>query len=158
MNVPKQFKFILFILGALATISIVYKANWFVDSRATFTADEAYQVTYRYFFKTDSSSTFVKAFLPKNTTRQEITAQKSTVASSILFSSYADGPNLRGNWSTEVVNAYESISYSFSFKGKEQSFGLTENFKPVRSELDLYLMPTEIYRWMQKLLGNWQAN
>lgn len=143
MNVPKQYKFILATLGLIALILGVYKANLLVNTKTTFVADEIYQVTYRYFFKTDTSRTIIRAYLPKNNVRQEITSQKSTLAPTIKFSSYADGTNLRGNWTTEVNNSYESVSYSFSFRGKEQFFGLPENFRPVRKGMEQYLGATK---------------
>ncbi len=143
MNVPKQFKFTLAILGLLAVAVFVFKVNMLVESKSTFTADEVYKVTYRYFFKTDSTDTFIKAYLPKNNARQQIVGQKSTMPPSIQFTAAADDNNLRGSWITEIKNSYESISYSFSFKGKEQFFGLTEYFKSLPDGMEPYLTATK---------------
>ena len=143
MNVPKQFKFTLAILGLLAVAVFVFKVNMLVESKSTFTADEVYKVTYRYFFKTDSTDTFIKAYLPKNNARQQIVGQKSTMPPSIKFTAAADDNNLRGSWITEIKNSYESISYSFSYKGKEQFFGLTEYFKSLPDGMEPYLTGTK---------------
>jgi len=142
MNVPKKFKFVLAGLSILALASIVYKGCLLSGTTDTFQADAVYKVTYRYFFKTDSTNTFIKAYLPKNTMRQHIVGQKSIMPKSIAFSSLAEGSNLRGNWSTTTKNTYESISYSFSFMGKEQLFRLTEHFHPYANELNTYLKAT----------------
>lgn len=143
MNVPKQFKVILVGISLLALCSIVYKYSFLSKNTTSFQADEVYGVTYHYFFKTDSAPTFIKAYLPKNNARQQISAQKSVMPKSVRFSSLTEGPNLRGNWQTERKNTYESISYTFSFKGKDQLFGLPEHFNPFPSHLDPYLVATE---------------
>ena len=105
MSVPKQFKYILVGLSVLALVSIVYKTNMLSNSGDTFHADEAYRVTYQYFFKTDTAATEVRAFLPKNNARQEIVGQKSVMPETVLFSTLAEGPNIRGRWSTDIKNA-----------------------------------------------------
>ncbi|UJH67371.1 7TM domain-containing protein [Allomuricauda sp. SCSIO 65647] len=109
----------------------------------SFKADESYHITYRYFFKTDTGSTFIKAYLPKNNVRQQIKGQKNIMPKHVRFTTLAEGPNLRGNWLTKVENTYESVSYSFLFKGKGQIFGLPENFKPYTSGMEYYLMATK---------------
>ncbi|MEL6976904.1 MAG: transglutaminase domain-containing protein, partial [Bacteroidota bacterium] len=143
MSVPKQFKYILVGLIVLALASIVYKTKMLSNSADTFHADEVYQVTYQYFFKTDTAGTEVKAFLPKNNARQEIVGQKSVMPETVLFSTLAEGPNIRGRWSTDSKNTYESISYSFLFRGKGQIFGLTEQFRPIPKGMEPYLESTD---------------
>jgi len=143
MKVPTTFKYILVLLMLLAVTSIGLKLDWISKNKVEFQADAVYQVTYRYFFKTDRAQTFIKAFLPKNNTHQQIVAQKSVMPKSIQFSTQAEGPNLRGQWRTAKGNAYESISYSFSYRGKDQLFGLTAQFKPLPKGMDLYLHPSE---------------
>ena len=143
MNVPKQFKFILFGIGLLALAAIAYKTYLLSKNKNTFQADESFYITYRYFFKTGEGATFIKTFLPKNNARQQITGQKNILPKTINFSTLAEGSNVRGNWSTVVEHTYESVSYSFLFKGKGQVFGLTENFKPYLNGLETYLAATE---------------
>ncbi|MEX0289096.1 MAG: 7TM domain-containing protein [Flavobacteriaceae bacterium] len=143
MNAPKQFKFIIIGLGLLALTSIIYKTNLLSENKNTFQADESYYITYRYFFKTGTGNTFIKTYLPKNNARQQITAQKNTLPKTIRFSTLAEGSNLRGNWLTELENSYESVSYSFLFKGKTQIFGLSKNFKPNPGGMESYLTATE---------------
>ncbi|MEM9363068.1 MAG: 7TM domain-containing protein [Bacteroidota bacterium] len=143
MSVPKHFKFILVGLALLAIASIVYKIGLLSNHKNTFLADESYHITYQFFFKTDSGRTFIKTFLPKNNNRQKILSQRNTLSQAIEFNTTAEGSNLKGSWYTEAINSYESISYSFVFKGKGQVFGLSENFEPYPSGLELYLMPTE---------------
>ena len=143
MNVPKQFKLILSVLGFLAMTLIGYKVYVLSHHKPEFSGESLYTVTYRYFFKTDSKHTFIKAYLPKNSSRQKISQQKSVMPNSIQFSTKAEGSNVRGNWSTYTKNTYESVSYSFSFKGKDQLFGLTDQFKPVPEGMDIFLKGTE---------------
>ena len=143
MNVPKQFKFIVVGLLLIALSSIFYKASLLSDPKPSFYGDEVYKVTYRYFFKTDSTTTFVRAYLPKNNQRQHITAQKSILPNSMRFTTGAEGANLRGNWSTDSKNTYESISYTFLFEGRDQFFGLTENFRSTPRTMQAFLKATE---------------
>lgn len=143
MKVPTAFKFILAALILVALTSIGLKLDWISKNKVEFQADEVYQVTYRYFFKTDSAQTFIKAFLPKNNAHQQIVAQKSVMPKSIQFSTLAEGPNLRGYWRTAESNAYESVSYSFSYRGKDQLFGLTPQFKPLPNGMERYLKASE---------------
>ena len=143
MSVPKQFKLVLSFIAILAIALMVYKINVLSNNGMEFSGESIYTVTYRYFFKTDSTGTFIKAYLPKNNSRQKISRQKSVMPNSVRFSAKAEGPNLRGNWSTHTKNSYESISYSFSFKGKDQLFGLTDQFKPVPKGMDAFLEGTE---------------
>nr|WP_297918805.1 7TM domain-containing protein [uncultured Allomuricauda sp.] len=143
MNVPKQFKFILVGLCLLAVASIVYKTNLLSKNKDSFGADESYLITYRYFFKTDTAKTFIKTYLPKNNPHQQISGQKSVMPNTVHFSTSADGPNIKGNWICEAQNTYESVSYSFLFKGKGQVFGLPENFKPHPEGIETYLSATE---------------
>lgn len=142
MHVPNQIKFLILSISLVTLGSIVYKVNLLSKSTETFNAEEVYQVTYRYFLKTDSTKTFVKAFLPKNNRRQKITAQKSELSKDIIFTTKAEGENVRANWSTKLKNAYENITYSFSFKGKAQYYGLEDNFKTGPESLKSYLVPT----------------
>ncbi|MEM8847355.1 MAG: transglutaminase domain-containing protein, partial [Bacteroidota bacterium] len=143
MSVPKHFKFILIGLALLAITSIIYKMGLLSNNTKTFLADESYQITYHFFFKTDSGATSIKTYLPKNNPRQKILSQKNTLSPSIQFNTIAEGSNLKGSWFTAAVNSYESISYSFVFKGKGQVFGLSQNFEPYPSGFESYLMPTE---------------
>ncbi|MEM1336285.1 MAG: 7TM domain-containing protein [Bacteroidota bacterium] len=143
MNVPKQFKFLLLGLGVLSVVSIVYKGKLLSKQENTFKADDSYSITYRYFFKTDTGSTFIKTYLPKNNDRQQITGQKNSLPQHIRFSTWAEGTNLIGKWLTEADNTYESVSYSFVFKGKGKVFGLPMNFKPPPMGMELYLGATE---------------
>ncbi|MEM9077087.1 MAG: 7TM domain-containing protein [Bacteroidota bacterium] len=143
MRVPKHFKFILAGLALLAIISIGFKIGLLSKHKTTFLADESYHITYQFFFKTDSGSTFIKTFLPKNNSRQKILGQTNTLSPAIKFHKTAEGSNLRGNWFTEAANSYESISYAFVFKGKGQVFGLSDDFEPYSSSFESYLAPTE---------------
>ena len=143
MHVPKQFKFILIGLSLLASASIAYKANLLLKGKNTFEADESYDVTYRYFFKTDTARTFIKAYLPKNNSRQQIGAQKNLAPQAIHFTKLADGPNLRGHWVTEQENSYEDISYSFLFKGRDKLYQFPEQFKPIPDGMEPYLVSTK---------------
>ncbi|MEO0570607.1 MAG: 7TM domain-containing protein [Bacteroidota bacterium] len=143
MRVPNLFKFILGGLTIMALVSIAYKVNFLSNGEDAQETDEVYQVSYHYFFKTDTSHTLIKAYLPKNNARQQIKGQKSVMPKSMWFSTNADGGNLRGHWETGEKNTYESISYSFSFRGREQIFGLTENFKAVPNGMATYLKATE---------------
>ena len=143
MSVPKHFKFILIGFALLAITSIIYKIGLLSNNKKTFLADESYQITYHFFFKTDSGGTSIKTYLPKNNHRQKILSQKNTLSPSIQFNTLAEGSNLKGSWFTAAMNSYESISYSFVFKGKGQVFGLSQNFEPYPSGFESYLMPTE---------------
>ena len=143
MTVPKHYKSILFALSVLAVASIAYKLEWLSKNEAEFKADAVYRVTYRYFFKTDSATTFVKAFLPKNNARQQILAQKSIMPPTIGFTTVAEGPNVRGHWTTDVPNTYESVSYSFAFRGRDQLFGLPSKFNPMTTGMEGFLVPSE---------------
>ncbi len=153
MNVPKQFKFILGGLSLLAIATITYKALLLSKNESSFYPDEVYKVTYRYFFKTDTSATSIKAYLPKNNSRQQICRQKSTLPGNIQFSTLADGPNIKGKWFTKAQNTYESVSYSFFFKGKSQIYGLSETFKPIPGGMEQYLRSTRNIQTGAKPIG-----
>ncbi|MEM1258900.1 MAG: 7TM domain-containing protein [Bacteroidota bacterium] len=143
MYVPKQFKYTLVLLSLLAMALMAYKIFVLSKNKVEFSTASVYTVTYRYFFKTDSTSTFIKTYLPKNNSRQRISGQKSVVPNSVQFSTKAEGPNMRGNWLTHAKNTYESISYSFSFRGKDQLFGLTNQFKPIPLGMEPFLKATK---------------
>ena len=143
MKVPKQFKYILLGLIILALVSIGYKGYVMSKNKDAFQADASYRITYRYFFKTGEGDTFIKTYLPKNNVRQQITAQKNTLPNTVQFSTVAEGANLRGNWITQWENSYERVSNTFVFKGKDQIFGLTPNFKVLPGDMQHYLAATE---------------
>ncbi|MEM8999865.1 MAG: 7TM domain-containing protein [Bacteroidota bacterium] len=154
MHVPKLFKSILIGLSLLAIGSMAYKASLLSKKAQGFRADEVYTVTYRYFFKTDTAPTFIKAYLPKNNLRQQISRQKSIMPKAIRFSTLTEGPNLRGSWLTEVQNSYGRVSYSFSFKGKNQLFGLPVDFQSIPKGLEPYLQATVNIQSAAKPIGH----
>ena len=143
MHVPKRYKFILAGLLVLTLASILYKVQLLSGSTSSFDSDAVYKVTYRYFFKTDTVTTFVRAYLPKNSARQRISGQKSEMPYRVRFTTDTDGANLKGHWSTDAKNSYENVSYSFRFKGQNQLFGLTENFKAIPEGMERYLRATK---------------
>ena len=143
MQVPNQIKFLILGIGVITLGLVVFKVHLLVTAKADFKADAVYEVTYRYFFKTNSSKTFVKAFLPKNNNRQKITAQKSSISNRISFSSRAEGENICGHWSTDHVNSYEAIAYSFTFMGRGASYDLKTVFKPYPKHFSKFLRPSE---------------
>ncbi|NKI31799.1 7TM domain-containing protein [Croceivirga thetidis] len=143
MHVPNQIKFLIVGISVVTLALIVYKVNLLNKSQQTFLSDEVYQVTYRYFLKTDSTDTFVKAFLPKNNSRQKITQQKSELSPEVNFTTRAEGENFRANWITKSKNSYENITYSFTFKGKAQQYGLNDYFKASKENKEDYLLATK---------------
>ncbi|UII76775.1 hypothetical protein LV716_03005 [Flagellimonas sp. HMM57] len=106
----------------LVVISLVLKLIPLSKNIDDFYAEEMYQVTYKYFLKTDKRKTTLKTYLPKNNGHQRITNEKFDGKPYWAFEKQAVGNNLKGLWITGKEDSYESIDYRFTFEGKPKSY------------------------------------
>ena len=145
MSSTNRFQYILFLLVVFSLGLMIYKARYLRGVEPHFLKGDSYQVTYRFFFKTDSDPTVIKAYLPQTNSRQRISTQKSAMPHSVRFTMNDEAGNLKGQWSASGVNQFESISYSFIFTGKDHLFGLSERFAPLPPNFNpaSYLLSTD---------------
>jgi len=142
MNVSRNFKVSVVILLVIAIVSLSLKIMPILNYSDNFSTEEMYQVTYRYFFKTNLGETSIKTYLPKNNNRQRISKEVLDSTSTLSFEKRAEENNLKGFWTTNKENSYENINYSFVFEGKSKYFSLPENFNtPIN--YSNYLLETE---------------
>lgn len=128
MNIPKNVQISIALVLLIALTSMAYKAQLLLRNSDRFASESSYQVNYRYFFKTDNDRTFIRAFLPKNNSRQRITTQWLQPSSTLTFTRRAEGNNIRGEWLAKRPDAYESIDYGFLYEGKAKRFTVPDRF------------------------------
>ncbi len=143
MNAPNHFKSTAVILLILAIISLAVKAIPVSKHVDDFYAEEMYNVSYQYFFRSaGEGETKIKAYLPKNNAHQRITDQESRKHGTLSFRSFSIADDLLGHWTTAENNNYESIEYSFTYKGKSRSYQLPSNFVKAAPKHKTYLIAT----------------
>lgn len=143
MNTPNYFRIAIAIIICLTMVSLAFKAAPVANNIDDFFAEEMYQVGYKYFFKTDSAYTSVKAYLPKNNERQRITNEALDAAITMVFKKKAIDNNIKGIWVTNQKDSYESIDYQFTFEGKSRRYALPQYFRRPTLKYNAYLEASE---------------
>ncbi|NAS31128.1 hypothetical protein GTQ40_09115 [Flavobacteriaceae bacterium R38] len=143
MNSKKNFTFAIIILLLLAIALFGSKIIPASKSLDDFFAEEVYEVSYRYFFKTNEKSVQVKSYLPKNNSRQRISLETIKTREHVKMEKLAEGNNLKAIWKSDTLNEYENVDYSFIFEGKEKKFVIPDVFKKYYIEDALYLKASE---------------
>nr|WP_299343255.1 7TM domain-containing protein [Allomuricauda sp.] len=134
MNPPFNVRTVIYGILALVLFSLGIKLIPISENLDDFFAEEMYQVSYKYFLKTEEQKTFVKTFLPKNNAHQRIRQEHFGKKPYWTFQRNAEGDNIKGLWFTGKDNSYESLDYTFTFEGKAQTFQVPTTFgkpKPI---------------------------
>ncbi len=132
----KNFKLFLVLIIIIASGSILYKIGPLSNHIDDFHAENTFEVTHEYFFKTAPEKTFIKTFLPNNNERQRIS--EITENNPIISVEKEDeGINLIGLWETNKANTYKTINYSYVFEGKEKNYKIPDNFNEI-TDTDKY--------------------
>ncbi len=139
----KNFNLILFAIIVIATSSILYKAGPLSNHIDDFHAENTFEITHEYFFKTAPENTFIKTFLPKNNKRQRISEIKENDPI-ISMEKEIEGNNLVGSWRTNKVDTYKTINYSYVFEGKEKNYEIPDYFNKVTDKYDHLLKESEL--------------
>lgn len=143
MNAPFNLRMAIGGILVLILISLLVKLVPLSQNMDDFYAEEMYQVTYKYFLKTNDQHTFLKTYLPKNNTHQRIRKEQFEKKPYWTFQRKADGNNVKGVWLTGKGNSYESIDYQFTFEGKSKSYLVPNTFKKSNNKYDSYLEESE---------------
>ncbi len=143
MNQRNKFRYIVATILLIGIASLTLKMIPLRNHMDNFFAEERYEVTYRYFYKTNEGKTVVKAFLPKNNKRQRISAVTSEVSNGIKFKKTPVGTNIKGVWTSTQKNHYEQVDFRFTFEGKSKQYKLPEDFSSSTIELQSFLAPSK---------------
>lgn len=143
MKAPSNFKIILSLLLILVVGSLVVKFWSLSDRLGGFYPEERYTVNYQYFFKTKDKPVKIKSFLPKNSSRQQISLEKTLANSTVSFNKLEENNNVKGIWTANKTNHYEKIEYTFEFEGKSKSYTVPDTFEAYSTIDKKYLMATE---------------
>lgn len=143
MKSKNHFRIIIITVSLLAFISILLKAIPVSKNFDNFFSEEVYRVTYRYFFKTNDKKTTIKTYLPKNNTRQRISAEIFEGSEDISFKKEGHNNNIKGIWSSSDFNSFKNIDYQFTFEGKTKKVHVTEYFSQPDEKYNQYLIATE---------------
>ncbi|WP_452599119.1 7TM domain-containing protein [Pontimicrobium sp. MEBiC01747] len=143
MKASSNFKIILSLLLILVVGSLVVKFWSLSDRLGGFYPEERYTVNYQYFFKTKDKPVKIKSFLPKNSSRQQISLEKTLANSTVSFNKLEENNNVKGIWTANKTNHYEKIEYTFEFEGKSKSYTVPDTFEAYSTIDKKYLMATE---------------
>lgn len=143
MKASSSFKIILSLLLILVVSSLVIKFLSLSDKIGNFYPEERYTVNYLYFFKTKDKPVKVKSFLPKNSSRQQISLENMVANNSVSFKKLEENNNIKGIWSANNANQYEKIEYTFEFEGKSKRFSIPNQFESYTSIDKKYLLSTK---------------
>ena len=144
MKSKTNLKAVAITITAAAVISIGLKLKPILKNYDQFHPEHVYKVHYNYFFKSGTKDTWVKTFIPNQSSRQRISETKISGDSTLAFHKYMDKEgNQRAIWSTGNKNAYHTLHYEFLFEGKAQQFTLPKQFDTVSEKDRKYLNPTK---------------
>lgn len=143
MNSTKKFRITIYAILIIAVLSLTLKIIPLSNYVDNFYADDMYDITYRYFYKTQSKNTTVKSFLPQNNSRQQISNEKDFTLNPLDFSKIIEGENVKGVWVSSQENQFEDIDYRFTFEGKVESFDMPLNFQKPGLKYNKYLKESE---------------
>ncbi len=143
MHTPQNLKMALLVISFLTGLSLLYKAIPVSKNLDDFYAEEMYLVTYRYYFKNNDGNTTIKTYLPKNNSRQRISAEETGIKKGIQFERLAKDGNLMGVWTANKPNVFQNVDYQFMYEGKATQFHIPQNFKSTLEVAHPYLNETE---------------
>lgn len=144
MNSKTNLRTVVLLITVIALTSIAFKLKPIISSYDDFNPDKVYKVNYNYFFKSGNKNTYVKAYVPKDNSRQRISVGSIYLDSTLHFSKKEEQhENLRAVWSTDSKDSYHNVNYEFIFEGKDKSYIIPKNFLKTASGYELFLQPTE---------------
>lgn len=143
MNSNSYFRITIMAILFFALVSVLLKGLTIRKHLDNFYAEEVYNITYKYFFKTNEGKTFVRAFLPKNNNRQRITAEAFEGSKGLTFEKRNDKNNLKGVWLSDQEHKFKSIDYSFTFEGKSKTISIPDSFKSPTAKYNNFLEASE---------------
>ena len=127
MRTHINFKNTVLVFAILSVVSLIYKGKQVHKHYDAFLADTMFDISYKFFFKTPDQPSTIKTFIPKNNSRQRISAQKHQGA--IAMQQQAAENNIKGVWNIQAVNSHEIVAYHFRFEGKEKHYTIPETFE-----------------------------
>ena len=143
MKTYNYYQITIITITLLALISMAFKTIPVIKYFDDFNSEKSYEITYRYFFKTNDGKTRIRAFLPKNNTRQRISYEAFEGTKGITFEKKGENNNLKGVWVSHEENKHKNISYQFTFEGKSKTIDIPDNFKTHKPIYSDYLKSSE---------------
>ncbi|MBX2826768.1 MAG: hypothetical protein KTR22_01310 [Flavobacteriaceae bacterium] len=108
-----------------------------------FAGETLYNVTHKYYYKTQENGGRIKWFLPQNNGRQHISQVALPKTTQALASRELHNENVLGEWLTSENHSYGELEYSYTFSGKSQQFSVPTHFENPTKELAQFLTASE---------------
>lgn len=144
MNSKTNLKITLVVITIIAMFSMGLKIKPILNNYDNFNPEKVYKINYKFFFKSGDKNTTIKAYFPRNNSRQRISKEKIKNDNSLSFLKKEErGDNIRAIWDTDNKNTFHSIDYQFIFEGKEKKFKIPKIFNEESSKHKEYLESTK---------------
>lgn len=144
MNSKANLKILLAIVTILAITSAGFKIKPIVKSYNSFNPESVYEINYSFFFKSKENNTTIRAYVPKNSSRQRISEQSGMNDSTVSFRKIKEeNNNIRAVWNTKSKNTYHTIDYKFLFKGKQRKYSIPEYFNTPPDTYERFLKSSQ---------------
>ena len=94
-----------------------FKIKPIVKAYEDFLPNAVYKVNYEFYSKGKDKKVFIKTYLPENNERQKISKAKQS-SKDMSFQIKDENGNQRAVWRDEKESQFQTVNYSFIYKGK----------------------------------------